>query len=55
MNRRAVFHKKTEGGLGNAFYIFFQKKYKMRFLNHFTDLKDKFYEIIDSFKISCEI
>jgi hypothetical protein len=43
MKTNAVFHKKTEGGLGNAFYIFFEKKYKMRFLNHFTDLKTSIY------------
>jgi hypothetical protein len=39
MNINTIVHKKTEGGLVNAFYIFFEKKYKMRLLNHFTVLK----------------
>jgi hypothetical protein len=34
MKINAFIHKKTESGFGNAFYIFFEKKYKMRFRNH---------------------
>jgi hypothetical protein len=39
MTINAVLSKKMEIGLVNAFYIFLKKKYKMRLLNHFTDLK----------------
>jgi hypothetical protein len=43
MKINAFIHKKTESGFGKAFYIFFPKKYKMRFRNHFTDLKTSIY------------